>query len=221
MLNDLRFNFIFNDAAVIIDAMILTLKLTLFAIILSTFLGIMIVFIRRKFNQIVENILSVYIEIMRNVPLLVLLYFIYFGLGELSINFGSLGSIILALVLCNGAYISEIFRAGIESIPKSQYETGIALGLKYYQVFFRIIFPQAFIKILPNLINQYVILMLSTSFASLVALDELTSTISRLSSFTFRTFEYYIIGALIYLLFTIVIASFSRFLEKNKHEGNI
>lgn len=219
MNNTIRFDVVFNNIDDMLKGILVTLELTLVAIILSTMMGLLVTVIWRKGNKIIHLIISGYVEIMRNVPILVVLYFIYFGLGEISINFGSFGSVILALTLCNGAYISEIFRAGIEALPISQTEAGVALGMHNYQVFFRIIMPQAFINIFPSLINQYIILMLSTSFASLVALDELTSTVSKLSSFSFRSFEFYIVGALVYLFFTVIIALIAKITEKRFKNG--
>jgi len=215
----IRFGVIVENIQELLKGIKITLELTLVAILLSTLLGIIIAFIFINSNRVVKAIINVYVEIMRNVPLLVLLYFIYFGLGEISIDFGSFSSIILALVLCNGAYLEEIIRAGIESVHKTQSEAGMALGLHNYQVFFRIVMPQALINVFPPIINQYVIIMLSTSFASLVALDELTSTVSRISAFSFRTFEFYIVGAVVYLVFAIFIAFVANRIKKIlKHE---
>lgn len=210
----MNFNVVFRNINVLYESLLLTLRITSVAILLSTFLGIFVALIASKGSKKIKFIVRIYIEVMRNIPLLVILYFIYFGLGEISINVTPFGSIILALLFSNGAYLGEIIRAGIESIHKSQTETGLALGLHTYQVFFRIILPQALVNVFPSIINQYIIILLSSSFASLVALDELTSTVSRLSSFSFRTFEFYVIGASIYLLFAVSISSLSKVVEK-------
>lgn len=210
----IRFGVIVENIQELLKGITITLELTLVAIVLSTLTGIIIAFISMNGNRVVKAIINGYVEIMRNVPLLVLLYFIYFGLGEISIDFGSFSSIILALVLCNGAYLEEIIRAGIESVHKAQSEAGMALGLHNYQVFFRIVMPQALINVFPPLINQYIIILLSTSFASLVAFDEFNSTVSRLSAFSFRTFEFYTIGAMVYLVFAVIIAFVANRIRK-------
>lgn len=214
-----NFNVVIRNIQVLLQGLGVTLKLTFVAILLSTLLGILVTFIASKSSRVIKGIIKGYIEIMRNIPLLVLLYFIYFGLGEISINISSYGSIVLALVLCNGAYLGEIIRAGIESIHKTQTEAGLALGLHNYQVFFRIIIPQALINVFPSIINQYITILLSSSFASIVALGELTSAVSRLSSFSFRTFEFYIFGASVYLIISIIISTIAKRVEKRLRRG--
>lgn len=195
----LDFGIVLENIPILLQGLVITLLLTLAAIFISTILGILLAYYFTKATGFIKSLITIYIEIMRNIPLLVILYFIYFGLGEIAVNVSSLNSIIIALVLSNTAYLAEIFRAGIDSIHKTQMESGLALGLHDYQVYMRIVIPQAIINVFPSIINQYVIILLSSSFASVVALPEFTSTISRLSSFSFRTFEYYIFGALVYL----------------------
>jgi len=216
----LNFGVIWKNIDILFQSLLLTLKITTVAIVLSTLLGIIVGLIASKGSKEAKFVIKIYIEVMRNIPLLVILYSIYFGLGELSINFSSYSSIIIALLLSNGAYLGEIIRAGIESINKSQTEAGLALGLHTYQLYLRVILPQALINVFPSIINQYVIILLSSSFASLVALDELTSTVSRLSSFSFRTFEFYVFGASIYLLISIAISYFSKKIDKSLKGNN-
>jgi len=208
------FSAVFKELPAILQGLGTTAQVSILSIALSTGVGISVAFLATSSRgRLVRRVLVWYIEIMRNTPLLVQLYFVYFGLSELGLEVGSYGAILIALTFCNGAYLGEIIRAGIESIPRAQTEAGISLGLTHLQVFFYIVFPQALRSVIPPITNQYVTILLSSSLASVVAVEELTATISRLSSFTFRTFEFYAAGALLYMALALTISAFSKWLE--------
>jgi polar amino acid transport system permease protein len=213
----MRYTFLFrvvlNEMSAIYQGLWVTIQISAASMILSTTLGIGLTYLTTVSGKRIQRVLAGYIEIMRNTPLLVQLYFIYFGLYEVGIASGSFSSIVITLTLCNGAYLGEIIRAGLESVPRTQIEAGESLGLTFRQVFFHLVLPQALRNVIPPVANQYITILLSSSFASVVAVDELTATISRLSSFTFRTFEFYAIGALMYVGLAVGISILSGCLE--------
>jgi len=161
-----------------------------------------------------KRISSVYIEVVRNVPLLVVLYLIYFGLGQLGINLNPLWSTLIALTINNGAYVAEILRAGFDSVPGGLREAAQALGMNSRQTFRYVIFVPGIRKVFPALTNQFILLFLFSSVASVIALPELTDALMTVNSNTLRTFEVFTVGALLYYAVSSVLAVGSRVGEK-------
>lgn len=157
---------------------------------------------------------SVYIEVVRNVPLLVVLYLIYFGLGQFGINLDPLWSALIALTINNGAYVAEILRAGFDSVPQGLREAAQALGMNSRQTFRYVIFTPGIRRVFPALTNQFILLFLFSSVASVIALPELTNVLMTVNSNTLRTFEVFTLGALLYYAVSSVLAIGSRVGEK-------
>ena len=156
---------------------------------------------------------SSYIEIFRNTPLLVQLYLFYFGLPELGVNLNPTWAGILALTLNNAAYTAEIYRAGFESVPHGLVEAGQALGLRGRQVFRYVIFMPATRNVFPALTNQFILLFLASSIASIIGLPELMNSILNINSETYRTFEVLAVGGLLYFLVSAVLGLGSKLAE--------
>ena len=150
---------------------------------------------------------TVYVEAIRNTPLLVQLFIAFFGLPSLGLKLSAGEAATVALSINLGAYATEIFRAGIESIKKSQIEAGLALGLSGVQVFRHIVFYQALKAVYPALTSQLVLLMLTTSLASQIGADELFHVGAFIDSRTFRSFEVYAVTTAIYLLMALGLRS--------------
>lgn len=161
-----------------------------------------------------RRISSAYIEIIRNVPLLVVLYLIYFGLGQVGINLDPLWSTLIALTINNGAYVAEILRAGFDSVPAGLREAAQALGMNSRQTFRYVVFTPGIRKVFPALTNQFILLFLFSSVASVIALPELTNALMTVNSNTLRTFEVFTVGALLYYAVSSVLAVGSRVGEK-------
>jgi len=155
-----------------------------------------------------------FVEVFRNTPLLVQLYLIYFGLPQMGINLDPFWSTLAGMTLNNAAYTSEIFRAGIESVPTGLLEAAGALGMRYAQTFRYIVLKPAIRNVLPALTNQFIVLFLFSSVGSVISLDELTSALADLNQSTLRTLEIFTIGGLLYYLFSAVIAASSRLAER-------
>lgn len=156
---------------------------------------------------------SAYIEVFRNTPLLVQLYLIYFGLPELGLNLNPTWAGIVALTLNNAAYTAEIYRAGFESVPHGLVEAGQALGMQDRQVFRYIVFMPATRNVFPALTNQFILLFLASSIASIIGLPELLNSILNINSETYRTFEVLAVGGLLYFVVSGILALGSKLVE--------
>jgi polar amino acid transport system permease protein len=145
-------------------------------------------------------IVNAYIEVIRNTPFIVQLFFFFFALPSIGLRWSPYTAALTAMVVNLGAYAAEIVRAGIESIPKGQIEAGRALNLTPAEIFRFVILKPALKAIYPALTSQFILLMLSSAVVSVISADDLTSVAANLQSQTFRSFEIYIVVAVIYLV---------------------
>lgn len=150
------------------------------------------------------RVAGIYIEVIRNTPLLVQVFLVYFGLSSMGFQVGAFTAATVALVVNVAAYTSEIVRAGIESIPKSQLEAAETLGLSRWQTLRHVVLPPAIERVFPALSSQYVLLMLASSICSQISAEELTAVANRVQSDTFRSVETYLIVAAGYLALSLV-----------------
>lgn len=145
-------------------------------------------------------ITATYVEVVRNTPLIVQLFIVFFGLPSLGIRLNAMTASLIALAINLGAYTTEIIRAGLEAIPRSQVEAGQSLGLSSLQVFRYVVMPPAIRVVYPSLTSQFVLLMLATSIVSQISTPDLFHVASVIQSRTFRDFEIYLVIAIVYLL---------------------
>jgi len=164
--------------------------------------------------QAARWVVNAYIELIRNTPFLVQLFFFFFALPALGLRWSAHSAALVAMVVNLGAYATEILRAGIESIPRGQIEAGLALNLKRHQVFRHIILKPALKAIYPALTSQFILLMLSSAVVSAISADDLTSVAANLQSQTFRSFEIYIVVAVIYLALALAFSALFRFVYR-------
>lgn len=159
----------------IITGLKVTLEIFAITLILSIPLGIITAMGRRSKIRIINKIISIYILIMRGTPLLLQIVFVFFGLSlpSIGIVIDRFPAAILAFVLNYGAYLGEIFRAGIDSIDEGQYEAGQVLGMSSKDIFFRIVLPQAFKRVLPPITNEIVTLVKDTALVYVIGLSDL------------------------------------------------
>jgi polar amino acid transport system permease protein len=146
-----------------------------------------------------------YVEIIRNTPILVQLFLIYFGLPSIGIKLSPLVSAIIGLSIYGGAYVTEIVRAGIDQIPNGQIEAGKALGMKPWPIFSKIVLRPAISYIYPALVGQFVLLLQSSSLLSAISVAELTAAGNDIQSATVRNFEAFIFIAIFYLALTTIV----------------
>ena len=192
---------------------ILTIFISLLALLLSSLLGLAVALARRSSILPLRSVALVYIEIERGTPFLVQIYFLYY------VVFNSIGlenrlvAGVLILSLFSGAYLAEIIRAGIESIPASQLESARAIGFTTLQIYRYVIVPQALRQILPPLAGQFASLIKDSSLLMIIGLGEFTLAATQVNSATYRSLECYLPLALGYLLLTLPISFASKILE--------
>lgn len=177
-----------------------TLFLSLCGMALAIVIGIGGVVLRDSRIKQLRWLVMAFVELIRNTPFLVQIYFIYFALPLLGVRLDPTPTAIIALGINGGAYAIEIIRGGVQSINKGQIEAGLALGLHKAQVFRLIVLRPALRAIFPSLTSQFVLLTLTTSVASAISAYELTSVAQRIESDSFRSFEVYGTVTLFYLV---------------------
>jgi len=178
---------------------VLTIRLSALTMVFGLFIGMLCAVAKAYGPRPFRWLATFYIELIRNTPFLIQLYFVFFALPHLGVRLSPNNSALLAMVINLGAYSAEIVRAGVESIPHGQIEAGRALGLKRSQIIrFLILFP-ALKAVYPALTSQFILVLLGSSIVSAIAADELTAVANTLNSQTFRSFEIYTIVALMYV----------------------
>ena len=208
-------NFITDDRWMsLLRGLFVTLKITFFAVILGFVLGFSVnVYENTKKLKILNFICNVYLTVIRGTPVVVQLLIIYFVIFS-SIRIDKSIAAILAFGINSGAYQAEIFRSGINSIPKGQMEAGRSLGFSYAQTMVNIIMPQAIKNVLPTLGNEFIVLMKETSVAGYIALEDLTKAGDVIRSRTYSAMMPFLAVALLYLImvmfFTYLLKLFER-----------
>jgi polar amino acid transport system permease protein len=177
----------------------LTVQLTVVSIALGLLVGTVCAFIRVYGARWMRAPVGVYVELIRNTPLLVQIFIVYFGLSSLGLKLSAEVSAVIALVVNMGAYTTEIMRAGIQSIQRTQLEAADCLGLTRLQTILHVVLLPAMERVYPALSSQFVLLMLASSITSQISTEELTATANLVQSDTYRSFEVYIIVAVVYL----------------------
>ncbi|TCU37240.1 amino acid ABC transporter permease [Rhizobium azibense] len=177
-----------------------TLGLSLAGMLLALVIGILGVVARTSKSDITRTLVIVFVEVVRNTPFLVQIFFIYFALPLMGIRLNPTVTAIIALGINGGAYAIEIIRGGVESVSRGQIEAGFALGLHKADVFRLVVLKPALRAIYPSLTSQFIMLTLTTSVCTSIAAYELTSATQRIESDTFRSFEVYFTVTAIYLV---------------------
>lgn len=189
-----------------------TLKITGISLVLAFFIGLATALCRMSRSFMAHAIARVYMEIIRNSPLLIQLFFIYFVISPI-VDLSAFWSAVWTLSLFEGAYASEIFRAGITSIHKGQFEAGKSLGMSAYSLYRHIILPQAIRRILPPLTSQAISLVKDSALVATISIYDLTMQGMTIVSETFLTFEIWFTVAAIYLGVTLILSRIVSVLE--------
>ncbi|MEJ5028186.1 MULTISPECIES: amino acid ABC transporter permease [Comamonas] len=180
-----------------------TIQLSFLAMVIGLAVAIVCAWGKTSGPAPLRFVINAYIELIRNTPFLVQLFFFFFALPAIGLRWSPQTAALVAMVVNLGAYATEIIRAGIESIPKGQIEAGLALDLKRWEIFRFVILKPALKTIYPALTSQFILLMLSSAVVSVISADDLTSVAANIQSETFRSFEVYIVVAAIYLLLSL------------------
>ena len=194
-----------------------TLWIAFISVALALILGIILGLLRVQANPWLSGIAAVYVDLMRGVPLIVLSFFIYFGIPQMTgVRFSSAAAGIMTLSLNAAAYVAEIVRGGIQAIDKGQMEASRSLGLSYGKTMQKIILPQAIKLMIPSFINQFVITLKDTSILSVIGLVELTQTGSVIIARTYQSGSMWLIVGLMYLIVITALTRLSKRLEGGK-----
>ena len=213
-----QFSIIGDNVGLLVAGAWLTFKISLLAISFGLIIGIIGAIFRTSKNKILDAIALAYVEIIRNTPYLIQLFFIFFGMPNLGIKLTAEQAAILSLAVNFGAYSTEIVRAGVESIHKGQVEAGMALGLKPLSIFRHIILLPALANIYPALVGQVILAVLFTSVVSQIATEDLTFVGDFLNARSFRSFEIYFTISLIYLALVWIIKAIAFLIERRFFE---
>ncbi len=201
------------EAGRLIKGLGVTIRISIISLVLAFILGMITALLRLSSSVMARLISRIYLELIRNTPLLIQLFVIYFIISPV-FNISPFVSAVLALSLFEGAYASEIIRGGINAIPKGQWESAYSLGLSSLDTYRYIIFPQTLRQVLPPLTGQAVSLIKDSALVSTIAIFDLTMAGQSIISETFLTFEIWFTVALIYLVMTVSISAFVHYLEK-------
>ncbi len=192
-----------------------TIYISLVSIVISMIIGLVVAIPSLAKNKILTYINIFYVEIVRAIPLLVLILWIYYGLPIMTgVSFSPFVSGIIALAISESAFQAEIFRAGINSIKKAQWEAGSSLGLNFFKRLRLVILPQAIKNILPAIGNQFVYVLKMSSLVSIIGIGDLTRKANELVVTTYRPLEIYTFLILEYLILILIVSYFVRKLEK-------
>ncbi len=199
MLDNFNFRIIFEYLPVFLEGLKYTFLISLVALVLALITGIIACACRISTIKIIKYPIIAYIEIIRSTPLLVQIYFLYFGLPTLGIRVPEIQTGIIALMLNSGAYVAEIIRAGINSVDQGQIEAGLSSGLNYVQRMRFIILPQALGVTVPPLLGQAIVLVKDTALLSLISVMELTRSGQIMTSERFMPSEAFLTVAFFYM----------------------
>ncbi|MGB2553189.1 MULTISPECIES: amino acid ABC transporter permease [unclassified Campylobacter] len=208
------FEFIKEFYPMFIKAGILTLNLAFWGIVFSILVGIFCMMIKFYKIKPLVPIVNGYIELSRNTPLLIQLFFLYYGLPKLGINISSFSCAVIGLTFLGGSYMAESFRLGFESVKKSQLEAGLSIGLNDHQLLGYVVLPQAFSVALPSISANIIFLLKETSIVSIVALADLVYVAKDLIGLYYKTDEALFMLVISYLVIILPISLALTWLER-------
>jgi polar amino acid transport system permease protein len=195
------------------DGILKTFEVTLLSIGCAVVVGLLTGIGRISRITVINRIATIYVEVIRGIPLLVQIFYIYYALGKI-VHVPDVASAVIAMTVCYGAYLGEIFRAGIQSIHRGQMEASIALGLTRGQALRYVILPQTFRVVLPPLGNEFIALLKDSSLVSILAISDLLRRGTEFASKTFLYFESFTVVALVYLVMTLFFSRLVALMEE-------
>ena len=212
--------------SLLLIAMGQTLLLALLGLLFGCILGIIFGLSSVVDNKVSRFISAVYVNLIRGVPMIVLAFFVYFGVPYglknifgVSITLSSLQAGTICLALNCGAYMSVIIRAGIQAIDPGQMEAARSLGLTYWRSMFRVVLPQAIKNMIPSIVNQLIITLKDTSILSVIGFPELVNKAQNVISITFKSFQVWAIVAVMYLVVILSLQQVAKALERRLNRG--
>ena len=201
----LDFSIVLAQWPLLLKGLALTCLLTLLTAPLGVALGVLCAWLRVQGPAGLRAGVAAYVELVRNTPFIIQLFFVFFGLPSLGLRLSPEVASALAMVLNLGAYASEIARAGIEATPQGQIEAALSLAMNRWQIFTRVVLPPALARVWPALVSQMIIVMLGSSVCGQISTEEFSFAANLIASRTFRNFEAYILVTLAYLALAVAL----------------
>ncbi len=211
---NLDWEFIYESLPLYGEAMWLTVKLAFLAILFSLVLGLLFSIILYYRVRILNDVIKVYIELSRNTPLLVQLFFLYYGLPKIGIHFSEFTCAIVGMTFLGGSYMTEAFRSGIDAVSQSQIESGLSIGLSKVQLARYVILPQAFAISIPSLGANAIFLLKETSIVGAIALMDLMNVAKDLIGMHYKTAESLLLLVLAYLVLVLPLSLLLTWVER-------
>jgi len=190
----------------------ITVQLILIGAVFGVSLGIACAWARALGPAWLKPVVTAYVELIRNTPFLIQLFFIFFGLPSLGLQMGETSAANIAMIINLGAYSCEIIRAGIQATPKGQFEAGVSLAMTPFETFRYVVVLPSLQRIWPALCSQIIIVMLGSSVVSQIAAEDLTFAANFIQSRSFRAFEAYFVSTLIYLALAVLLRQVLKFI---------
>ena len=210
----LNFAAVWRNFDFLLSGLILSLGLAMISIVIGAALGLFVAFALLSKNRVISVPARFYVTLIRNLPILVLVLFAYFALPQMGFRLDKIKSFVLVLSLYSGAYLAEVFRAGLLSISKGLTEAGMAIGLKPMQIRTSIIAPLMIRNVLPSLSSTIISLFKDTSLAASIAVPELTFAARKINVESFRVIETWMVTSALYVATCFLIAALMRLIER-------
>jgi hydroxyproline transport system permease protein len=218
---EFHWNIVFQKMPQLLHGAFVTLHLSVFAMLIGIVIAVLLAIAKMSSSRIYSLPATIWVEIARNTPALFQIYMAYFGLGAFGIHLSPYIAVLSALIFVNAGYLTETFRGGFQSIPKTQYSASKSLGMNSIQVYRYIILPQMFRRIYHPMTNQFVWSILMSSLGILVGMNDLSGETQRLQSLSFRTLEFFIVAAIMYFIITKFVLLSAALVSKKLFKGDI
>jgi His/Glu/Gln/Arg/opine family amino acid ABC transporter permease subunit len=210
----LNFAAVWRSFDLLLEGLALSLGLAVGSILIGFAIGLVVAFALVSKSAWLRKPAGLYVTVIRNTPILVLVLFTYFALPELGVRLGKIESFVMTLALYSGAYLAEVFRGGLLSVPPGQREAGLAIGLTEMQIRTSIIIPLMLRNVLPSLSSTFISLFKDTSLAAAIAVPELTFEARKINVETFRVIETWIVASCLYVATCSLLAALLRQVER-------
>ena len=218
---EFHWNIVFDKMPQLLSGAFVTLHVSVLSMLIGIAIAVLLAIAKMSQSRLISLSATVWVEIARNTPALFQIYMAYFGLGAFGIHLSPYAAVLSALVFVNAGYLTETFRGGFLSIPKTQYSASKSLGMSSIQVYRYIILPQMFRRIYHPMTNQFVWSILMSSLGILVGMNELSGETQRLQSLSFRTLEFFIVAAVMYFVITKFVLFSASLVSQRLFRGDI
>lgn len=218
---EFHWNIVFQKLPQLLNGAFVTLHVSVLSMLIGIALAVLLAIAKMSDSRIFSLPATVWVEIARNTPALFQIYMAYFGLGAFGIHLSPYAAVLSALVFVNAGYLTETFRGGFQSIPKTQYSASKSLGMSSIQLYRYIILPQMFRRIYHPMTNQFVWSILMSSLGILVGMNELSGETQRLQSLSFRTLEFFMVAAVMYFLITKFVLFSASLISQRLFKGEL